>query len=79
MNFLLFKMKDILAIGAHPDDIEIDCAATIAREIRNGNKVYFYIVTNGDKGGDPVLRKKEALQSAEILGVKEVIFGEFLD
>ena len=72
-------MKTVLAIGAHPDDIEIDCAGTISREIDRGNEVFFYIVTKGNLGGDPLLRKEEAIRSAELLGVKEIIFEDLED
>src|SRR3989338_5031028 len=67
-------MEKILAIGAHPDDIEIDCAGTIAKAVNEGKKVFFYIITNGDKGVNPEARKAEALESAGILGVEDVFF-----
>ena len=67
-------METILAIGAHPDDIEIDCAGSIARAINQGSRVLFYVLTNGNKGGNAEIRKREALRSAEILGVEDVIF-----
>ncbi len=62
---------DILAFGAHPDDVEIGCGATIAKSIANGLKVGIIDLTRGELGsrGTPVIRSKEAANAAEILGV----------
>jgi len=62
---------DILAIGAHPDDIELSCSGTIAKEIDNGKKVGILDLTRGELGtrGTPEIRDAEAKKAAEILGV----------
>lgn len=62
---------DILAFGAHPDDIELGCAATIAKEVSKGKKVGIIDLTQGELGtrGSAELRMKEAANAAEILGV----------
>ena len=62
---------DILAIGAHPDDVELGCGATIAKEVANGKKVGIIDLTRGELGtrGTVETRKQEAEQGAEILGV----------
>ena len=62
---------DILAIGAHPDDVELGCGATIAKEIANGKKVGILDLTRGELGtrGTPEIRDKEAQNAAKILGV----------
>lgn len=62
---------DILAFGAHPDDVELGCAATIAKEISLGKKVGIIDLTRGELGtrGSAELRDKEAANAAEILGV----------
>ncbi len=62
---------DILAFGAHPDDVELGCAATIAKEISLGKKVGIVDLTRGELGtrGSAELRDKEAANAAEILGV----------
>lgn len=72
-------MKTILAIGTHPDDIEIGCGGTIAASVARGDAVTFLIATSGEEGGDPQLREGEALESAEILGVEKVIFLRYPD
>ena len=62
---------DILAIGAHPDDVELGCGATIAKEIARGKKVGILDLTRGELGtrGTAQTRKEEAANAAEILGV----------
>lgn len=62
---------DILAIGAHPDDVELGCGATIAKEIAAGKKVGILDLTRGELGtrGTPEIREQEAKAAADILGV----------
>jgi bacillithiol biosynthesis deacetylase BshB1 len=62
---------DILAFGAHPDDVELSCSATIAKEISLGKKVGIVDLTRGELGtrGSAELRDQEAAKAAEILGV----------
>ena len=62
---------DILAFGAHPDDVELGCGATIAKEISLGKKVGIVDLTRGELGtrGSADLRDIEAANSARILGV----------
>lgn len=63
---------DILAIGAHPDDVELGAGGTIAREIKAGRKVGIIDLTRGELGtrGSADSRDLEAALSAEILGVE---------
>ncbi|WP_026755964.1 bacillithiol biosynthesis deacetylase BshB1 [Sediminibacter sp. Hel_I_10] len=62
---------DILAFGSHPDDIELSCAGTIAKEIANGKKVGIVDLTRGELGtrGTAETRKSEAAEAAKILKV----------
>lgn len=62
---------DILAFGAHPDDVELGCGATIAKEIANGKKVGIVDLTRGELGtrGTAETRDQEAGEAAKILGV----------
>lgn len=62
---------DILAFGAHPDDVELGCSGTIAKEISLGKKVGIIDLTRGELGtrGSAEIRDKEAAKAAEILGV----------
>ncbi|MGB1451400.1 MAG: PIG-L family deacetylase, partial [Marinirhabdus sp.] len=61
---------DILAVGAHPDDIEMSCGATLAKEIANGKKIGLLDLTRGELGtrGTAAIRDKEAASAAKILG-----------
>ena len=62
---------DILAIGAHPDDIELGCGATIAKEVSLGKKVGVLDLTRGELGtrGSAEIRDNESKKSASILGL----------
>ncbi|WP_152286678.1 bacillithiol biosynthesis deacetylase BshB1 [Flavicella marina] len=62
---------DILAIGAHPDDVELGCGATLAKEIANGKKIGILDLTRGELGtrGSAEIRDSEAADAAKILGV----------
>ena len=62
---------DILAFGAHPDDVELGAGATIAKEISLGKKVGIVDLTRGELGtrGSAELRDIEAANAAKILGV----------
>ena len=40
---------NILAIGAHPDDVEIGCGGMLIKAVKNGHSVYLYNVTQGEK------------------------------
>jgi bacillithiol biosynthesis deacetylase BshB1 len=62
---------DILAFGSHPDDVELGCGGTIAKEISLGKKVGIIDLTRGELGtrGSVEIRNQEAAAAAKILGV----------
>ncbi len=63
---------DLIAVGAHPDDVEIACGGTLARLARKGYKVGIVDLTDGEPtplSAGPDVRLKEADRAAEILGV----------
>ncbi len=62
---------DILAIGSHPDDIELSCGGTVALNIDRGKKCGILDLTAGELGtrGNPERRRKEAAESAGIFGL----------
>ena len=62
---------DILAFGAHPDDVELGCAGTILKEISLGKTVGIIDLTRGELGtrGSAAIRDQEASAAAAILGV----------
>jgi LmbE family N-acetylglucosaminyl deacetylase len=67
------EIKTVLAFGAHPDDLELLCAGTLARYAEKGVKVFMCNVTDGAKGGlggDPEkIRKKRQVEAAASAGV----------
>lgn len=68
----------VLAVGAHPDDIEIGCGGAIAGHHRAGDEIIFVILTQGQKRARPAVRRAEARAAAELLGA-ELIFGNYVD
>lgn len=62
---------DILAFGAHPDDVELGCAGTILKEISLGKKVGVVDLTRGELGtrGSAEIRDQEAEAAGKILGL----------
>jgi bacillithiol biosynthesis deacetylase BshB1 len=75
------KMR-VLAIGAHPDDIEFLCGGTMAKYTKGGHSIVVATMTNGDKGHLTIppkklakIRLKEAAQAASILGGRHVWVG----
>lgn len=72
---------DILAFGAHPDDVELGCGATLAKEISKGKKVGILDLTRGELGtrGTAEMRDQEAENAAKILGVTVRTNMEFTD
>lgn len=63
---------DILFFGAHPDDVELGCGATIAKEVSLGKKVGIVDLTRGELGtrGTAKIRDEEAKNAASVLGVE---------
>jgi bacillithiol biosynthesis deacetylase BshB1 len=62
---------DILAIAAHPDDVELSASGTIIKSIKQGKKVGILDLTKGELGtrGTPELRAMEAKRASEIMGI----------
>lgn len=62
---------DILAIAAHPDDVELSCAATLLKHKAKGKKIGILDLTKGELGtrGSGILRLEESAESAKILGL----------
>lgn len=62
---------DVLAISAHPDDIELACGGTIIKLVKQGHKVGIVDLTEGELGtrGTPEIRAKEAVEATGLLGV----------
>jgi len=69
----------ILAVGAHPDDVELGCGATLALFKKKGHETYILVLTRGEASGDPKNREKECRMSARALGVDKLFFGSLQD
>lgn len=65
-------MTDILAFGAHPDDIEFACGAILAKMAAMGKAIVMVDLTLGDKGsnGTPEERRQESIAAAQVIGAK---------
>src|SRR3989338_3408981 len=70
---------NILAIGAHPDDIEYGCGGMLAKYAKKGHEVYLFVASDGARGGDAEVRRREQEDSARVLGVRDVFWGGYLD
>jgi len=66
------KAYDVLAFGAHPDDVELGCGGTVAKMVSQGASVIIADLTRGELGtrGSAELRDEEAANAANILGVE---------
>src|SRR4051812_29212490 len=71
------KSKRILAIGAHPDDLEFACGGILLAEAARGSEIFLCVCSRGESGtnGTPEERQAEARAAADLLGAKV----EFLD
>ena len=76
----------MLAIAAHPDDLEYGAASAIARWTSQGKQVIYLMVTSGEAGIDAMtpdeagpLREQEELNSAAVVGVDTVDFMNYTD
>ena len=70
---------NILAIGAHPDDIEYGCAATLIKYAERDHRIHLMVLTGGEEGGKGEIRHREQHAAAEIIGAKQVFWGEYRD
>jgi LmbE family N-acetylglucosaminyl deacetylase len=77
-NNLNNYFKRIMAIGPHPDDIELGCFGSLARFKKEGAKIAFVVLGVGGKEKIVQIRKKEASKSANLLDAK-LFFGDFVD
>lgn len=84
----VFNPKTILAVAAHPDDVDFGFAGSIAKWAQNGAAVYYLILTDGSRGTDDrsipsseliKMREVEQRAAAKLLGAKEVFFLGYPD
>lgn len=70
---------NILAIGAHPDDIEFGCGGTLIQYAKAGHKVFLFVLSDGSFGGDPNIRRAEQVKAAKAMGAKALFWGGLRD
>lgn len=82
------ERKTVLAVGAHPDDIEFSCTGSLMKLIERGYEAYYVVATNGENGfkvgSKPkkqriAVRHREQLSAAKMLGVKKIFFLGYRD
>lgn len=69
----------ILAIGAHPDDIEFGCGGTLIKYAQQGHEVSLLVMTDGGAGGEPAVRRQEQDDAARVLCARRVLWGDYPD
>jgi len=70
---------NILAIGAHPDDVEYGCGGMLTKYVQRGHVVFVFVASDGALGGDADVRRAEQKDAGRILGVREVFWGGYPD
>lgn len=71
--------RRVLAVGAHPDDLELACGGTIARLADSGHEVHALVMSAGGRGGDAGVRPDEAIAGGAFLGVAKLQVLDFTD
>lgn len=74
------RRKGVIAIGAHPDDIELGCGASLARLAKNGIYIIAVVMTAGNSGASNIIdRHQESREALKILGCQQTIHLNFAD
>jgi LmbE family N-acetylglucosaminyl deacetylase len=70
---------NVLAVGAHPDDIEAGCAGTLALHKARGDRIHLLVLTQGEVSGDPAVKELACKNSAKLLEADDLFFGGLKD
>src|SRR5215469_3209595 len=70
---------NILAIGAHPDDIELGCGGLLLKAAKQGHNIWMYTLTRGEASGDSAQRTREQIEAAKFIGADILWIDEFED
>ncbi|MEW6670469.1 MAG: PIG-L deacetylase family protein [Thermodesulfobacteriota bacterium] len=73
------QKMNILAIGAHPDDIEFGCGGALIKFAAKGHRIYLLVMTQGGMGAPPEVRAKEQMDAKFCLGAQELFWGGYED
>ena len=69
----------LLAIGAHPDDIEAGCGGTLIKYAENGHRVFLMVMTEGELGASRGIRRREQRLAAKALCTEQLYWGGYRD
>ncbi len=72
------KMR-VLALGAHPDDIEAGCGGTLIKYARGGHRIFLMVLTKGEWGAGRGLRKREQERAIKHLQAEKLYWGGYRD
>jgi LmbE family N-acetylglucosaminyl deacetylase len=73
------QQRRVLAIGAHPDDIELACGGTLAKFVDSGHEVQVLVMSDGKQGGDVDARSGDARRGAGFIGLAGLQHFSFTD
>jgi LmbE family N-acetylglucosaminyl deacetylase len=73
------RPRRVLAIGAHPDDVELGCGGTLAKLVDSGHEVRALVLSNGERGGDGNKRATEVVDAGARIGIAGVEVLSFPD
>ncbi|MBI5776753.1 MAG: PIG-L family deacetylase [Nitrospirae bacterium] len=69
----------VLALGAHPDDIEAGCGGTLIKYALNGHRVFLMVMTAGERGGKGTARRREQDRASKHLHAEKIFWGGYHD
>lgn len=75
----MITRMNILAIGAHPDDIEYGCAGTLVKYAERKHRIFLMILTRGEQGGNGDSRRQEQINAARLMRVEKIFWGGYRD
>ena len=76
---MIYLGKVILAIGAHPDDCELGCYATLAYHKHKDDEVHLLVLSRGEAGGPSDKRISECKKAAQVLGADSITIEDLKD
>ena len=69
----------VLALGAHPDDIEAGCGGTLIKYALSGHRIFLMVMTAGERGGKGTARKREQQRASRHLRAEKIFWGGYPD
>jgi len=73
------KKMTVLAVGAHPDDVEFGCGGTLVKYGDRGHRIFLMVMTKGGMGAPGSVRMKEQEAANAVLGVHDIFWGGYED